>query len=112
VRPRSRVLGETLLICFIGLPIDEAWMMLGDEDLPLGARQASNPLLACASGIGRLVADSTVEASPQHMQFELLFAKIWTDPTTTGAISFWGSAHHTAAFCLLFRQWHSSTAFT
>lgn len=54
---RSRVRGETLLICFIGLPIDEAWMMLGDENLPLGTRQESNPLLARAGTIqNRLLA--------------------------------------------------------
>lgn len=62
VRLRSRVRGETLLICFIGLPIDEAWMMLGDENLPLGTRQESNPLLARASAIeNRLVASFAID---------------------------------------------------
>jgi len=57
VRLRPRVLGETLLICFIGLPVDEAWMMLRNEDLPLGTRQVSNARLARTSGIeNRLLA--------------------------------------------------------
>lgn len=54
VRLRSRVCGETLLICFIGLPIDEAWMMLGDKDLPLGTRQESNPLVDRAIAAARI----------------------------------------------------------
>lgn len=59
---RSCVRGETLQICFIGLPIDEAWMMRGDEDLPLGTRHESNPLLARASAIeNRLVANCAID---------------------------------------------------
>src|SRR5262249_46463681 len=52
VRPRPCVGGNACLVGFIGRPIDVAFMMLLDEDLPLLARQTSEPLLACAVGVG------------------------------------------------------------
>src|SRR6266567_5734630 len=51
VRSRSRVLGDACLVSLISLPVDKAWMMLRDENLPLGAWQAANTRLAHAASI-------------------------------------------------------------
>src|ERR1017187_6176643 len=46
VRPRSCVPRDACLIGLISLPVDEAFMMLRDEDLPFGTRQVSYALAA------------------------------------------------------------------
>jgi len=43
VRSRSNIGRDTHLVRFIGRPLDEALMMVGNEHRPLGARQPTNP---------------------------------------------------------------------
>src|SRR5499433_1041468 len=64
VRSRPRIAGDALLVCIVGLPVDEARMMLRDQHLPFGARQVSHALLAPAGGIeDDLVAGSSIDIS-------------------------------------------------
>jgi hypothetical protein len=64
VRSRPRIAGDALLVCLVGLPVDEARMMLWDQHLPFGARQVSRALLAPAGGIeDDLVAGSSIDIS-------------------------------------------------
>src|SRR5271166_1262770 len=51
VRSWPCVLTDACLIALIGLPVDEARMMVRDEYLPFGARQVSNTLAPRAGGI-------------------------------------------------------------
>jgi hypothetical protein len=79
VRPRSRIGGDARPIGFIGWPVDVAFMMLLDEDLPLVARQMPDALLtracrvecrfgsrlaidigACIDGVGEHTVDSVI----------------------------------------------------
>src|SRR6516164_278885 len=64
VRSRPCISGDAFLICLIGLPVDEARMMLRDQHLPFGARHVSHPLFALAGGIeDDLVAGSAIDVS-------------------------------------------------
>src|SRR5215469_7103308 len=64
VRSGLCIAGNALLVCLIGLPVNEARMMLRDQHLPFGARQVSHALLASASGIeDDLVAGSAIDVS-------------------------------------------------
>ena len=64
VRSRLCIAGDALLVCVIGLPVDEARMMLRDQHLPLGARQVPHAFLAPAGGIeDDLVAGSAIDVS-------------------------------------------------
>ena len=51
VRSGLCIAGDAFLVCLIGLPVDEARMMLRDQHLPFGARQVAHALLAPAGGI-------------------------------------------------------------
>src|SRR5215472_16310657 len=58
------IAGDAFLVCLIGLPVNEARMMLRDQHLPFGARQVSHALLAPAGGIeDDLVAGSAIDVS-------------------------------------------------
>ena len=64
VRSRPCISGDAFLICLIGLPVDEARMVLRDQHLPFGARQVSHALLALAGGIeDDLLAGSAIDVS-------------------------------------------------
>jgi hypothetical protein len=47
----SRIPGDTHLVGFVGLPVDEARMMVRYEHLPLGTGKISNALPPAAVGI-------------------------------------------------------------
>ena len=51
VRSRPCISGDAFLICLIGLPVDEARMVLRDQHLPFGARQVTQPFIAAAGSI-------------------------------------------------------------
>src|SRR5207237_6792308 len=53
VRPGSRVTRDALLVSLISLPVEEAFMMLFDQHLPMIARQKSDPLASNARGVER-----------------------------------------------------------
>jgi hypothetical protein len=64
VRSGLCIAGEAFLVCLIGLPVNEARMMLRDQHLPFGAREVSHALLAPAGGIeADLVAGSAIDLS-------------------------------------------------
>src|SRR2546421_6231911 len=64
VRSGLCIAGDTFLVCLIGLPVNEAWMMLRDQHLPFGAWEVSHALLALAGGIeDDLVAGSAIDVS-------------------------------------------------
>jgi hypothetical protein len=48
VRSGAGILGNAILVGLIGPPIDEAWMMVRNKHLPLGARQFADALSADA----------------------------------------------------------------
>src|SRR2546423_622679 len=51
VRSGLCIAGDAFLVSLIGLPVNEARMMLRDQYLPFGAREVSHALLAPAGGI-------------------------------------------------------------
>src|SRR5439155_25186291 len=51
VRSGLCIAGDAFLVSLIGLPVNEARMMLRDQHLPFGAREVSHALLAPAGGI-------------------------------------------------------------
>src|SRR6516164_2035066 len=53
MRPRSRVTGDALLVRFIGRPVDEAFMMLFDQHLPMITRQQFDSLAPNPPGVER-----------------------------------------------------------
>src|SRR5437868_10725861 len=62
VRSGLCIAGDAFLVSLIGLPVNEARMMLRDQHLPFGAREVSHALLAPAGGIeDDLVAGSAVD---------------------------------------------------
>src|SRR6516225_7886369 len=64
VRFRPCIAGDAFLICLVGLPVDEARMMLRDQHLPFGARQVAHPFFALAGGIeDDLLARSAIDVS-------------------------------------------------
>src|SRR5215469_2872929 len=64
VRSGLCIAGDAFLVCLIGLPVNEARMMLRDQHLPFGAREVSHALLAPAVGIeDDLVAGSAIDVS-------------------------------------------------
>src|SRR2546430_15969615 len=64
VRSGLCIAGDAFLVCLIGLPVNEARMMLRNQHLPFGAREVSHALLAPAGGIeDDLVAGSALKVS-------------------------------------------------
>src|SRR5947209_664842 len=64
VRSGLCIAGDAFLVSLIGLPVNEARMMLRDEHLPCSAREVSHALLAPAGGIeDDLVAGSAIDVS-------------------------------------------------
>src|SRR6516162_4569499 len=65
VRLWPRVLGEAPLICFICWPVDVPGVMLGDEDPPFRAGQASNLFRPRAGGVeNRLPSGFAIDIGP------------------------------------------------
>src|SRR5437588_615697 len=64
VRSGLCIAGDAFLVGLIGLPVNEARMMLRDQHLPFSAREVSHALLAPAGGIeDDLVAGSAVDVN-------------------------------------------------
>src|SRR5499427_3708728 len=64
VRSRPCIAGDAFLVSLIGLPVNEARMMLRDQHLPFGAGEVSHALLAPAGGIeDDLVSGSSIDVS-------------------------------------------------
>src|SRR5215467_2438291 len=89
VRSRPCIAGDAFLVCLIGLPVNEARMMIRDQHLPFGAREVSHAFLAPAGGIeDDLVAGSAIDVSAgvDRVGEHLVDGSVCLDPSDLAAL--------------------------